>query len=297
MPPRWKTINQNPDNVQVVAADSICLRRRNGDVYRYNGKLWKPVGTSADRLWGWGYWRAETEETLHERVSGGSWDVVNKNTKVKDLVFFSNSLYQLRTDGSVWAQESSGRGGNASWRSIDNNPSTQELVAGQTLYMRHSNGQIFAWDGSRWNLISNDTRTIQIAAGEAGLYQRQKDGSIYKYLGGNSWDLIDSSADNAHIAVAKFPYRATTKGGIYRLVDSSGVWQKLPDPIEVQGESVKGPSGGTSEGMGAEEMYDGGFSDSSSEILIRIGNGAAGQSGLIKGKLTAFSFFDTFTDL
>ncbi|KAL3442388.1 hypothetical protein BJX65DRAFT_321522 [Aspergillus insuetus] len=142
------------------------------------------------------------------------------------------------------------------------------------------NGLIYRYDGQKWDRIGADLRTVEIAAGEAGLFQRQKDGKVYKYVG-NTWQISDVHADNTHIAVASSAYRVNAKGEIYML-DDKGVWNLLKDTPVTKPPPKEKPHGPQPAGV-----YDGGHPEAS-EILLRIGNGAAGQSGLVKALADAF---------
>ncbi|KAL4866171.1 hypothetical protein BDV12DRAFT_187589 [Aspergillus spectabilis] len=142
------------------------------------------------------------------------------------------------------------------------------------------NGLIYRYDGQKWERIGADLRTVEIAAGEAGLFQRQRDGRVYKWVAPSSWQMSDSHTDNTHIAVASSAYRVTAKGEIFML-DDKGVWQLLKDP------PTKDPSKEKPVGPQPAEVYDGGY-PAASDVLLRIGNGAAGQSGLVKALANEF---------
>ncbi|KAL2816202.1 hypothetical protein BDW59DRAFT_175892 [Aspergillus cavernicola] len=145
----------------------------------------------------------------------------------------------------------------------------------------HKNGLVYRFDGKTWERIGADLRTVEITAGDAGLFQRQKDGRVYKYVGQTSWQMSDPHTDNTHIAVAASAYRVNAKGEIY-ILDDKGVWQLLKDtPI------TKPPPKEKPVGVQPAEVYDGGYPNAS-EVGLRIGNGAAGQSGLIKALADAF---------
>lgn len=74
-----------------------------------------------------------------------------------------------------------------------------------------------------------DMRTPEFVAGDAGLFLRLNNGSIYQNRGPLSWQEADPSADNIQIAVDKFPYQLNAKGQVYRLLGNPSAWQILQD--------------------------------------------------------------------
>ncbi|PTU23672.1 hypothetical protein P175DRAFT_0468385 [Aspergillus ochraceoroseus IBT 24754] len=142
------------------------------------------------------------------------------------------------------------------------------------------NGLIYRLDGQKWERIGADLRTVEIAAGDAGLFQRQKDGRLYKYVGQTSWQLSDPHPDNTHLAIASSAYRVNSKGEIY-ILRNNGIWELLKDTPN-NTSPKESPVG-----VQPEQVYDGGYPNSS-QVLLRIGNGAAGQSGLIQDLGEAF---------
>lgn len=272
----WKVIDQNPDNVQIAANTPVGLRRKAGDVYRFV-KTWNHLGTNASLLWGYdgGFWQwQKTSGKLWYEGSEthGKWEVRDTNPLTKSLVFLSGAVYQLAEDGKItWYQ------GSGNWALIDSDPATAAIATdNKLLFKMQKNGLIYRRDGQKWERIGADLRTVEIAAGDAGLFQRQKDGRVYKYTGQASWQMSDPHTDNTHIAVASSAYRVNSKGEIY-ILDDKGVWQLLKDTVITKPTPKEKPVG-----VQPAELYDGGHPEAS-EILLRIGNGAAGQSGLIHG--------------
>ncbi|KID85174.1 hypothetical protein MGU_07596 [Metarhizium guizhouense ARSEF 977] len=189
-------------------------------------------------------------------------------------------------------------------------------------------GVICAWDATNWTVLGSDGRTVEFAAGDAGLFLRLNNGSIYQNHGPLSWQEADPSADNIQITVGNFPYRVNAKGEVYRLPGNSSAWQVLQD------DANNNPNNNTSNNSGSptnhntnignnnggnptnnntntnnkgpnnsnnpntntpqckepqpDQVYNGGYANDNSPILLRIGNGAAGQSGLIKVLGNAF---------
>jgi hypothetical protein len=206
---------------------------------------------------------------------GGKWEVRDTNPLTKELAMVQDAVYQLATDGKITRYQAPGN-----WIVVDSDPKDATIASdGRSLFKMQTNGLIYRYDGQnqKWDRIGADLRTVEIAAGEAGLFQRQKDGKVYKYVS-NTWQMSDVHADSTHIAVAGSAYRVNTKGEIYML-DDKNVWTLLKDtPV------IKPPPKEKPHGPQPAEVYDGGHPEAS-EILLRIGNGAAGQSGLLKGML------------
>jgi hypothetical protein len=275
----WKTVDKSPDNVELAPSTPLGLRRSSGDVYRLTGS-WSHIGTNATRLWGWkgGFWQWQqiNGKLWYEgRETGGRWEVRDTNPLTKELAMVQDAVYQLATDGKITRYQAPGN-----WTVVDTDNKAATIASdGRSLFKMQANGLIYRYDGQnqKWDRIGADLRTVEIAAGEAGLFQRQKDGKVYKYVG-NTWQMSDIHADNTHIAVASSAYRVNAKGEIYML-DDKNVWTLLKDtPV------TKPPPKEKPHGPQPAEVYDGGHAEAS-EILLRIGNGAAGQSGLIKGML------------
>jgi len=289
--PSWKILSKNTDNVKVIAADTVCLLRKSGELYRLSGNSWNKIRGGVTNMWGKGntyyIWDSNAGQVLREDITQGTWQTVETNSLVKDLIFSSNALYGLSALGQTTRFQ-----GVDNWEQLDSNPQAEQIAVGKFLYKRHKNGLIYAYEPPQWKLIGNDLRTVQIAAGDAGLFQLQKDGSVYKYIDGRQWELSDSSSDNSSIAVAKFAYRVTNKGIIYRLEDNINTWKSLEGLDKPNGEETEGHDKHKGEDANcvpieAEQVYDAGLAGSS-PTLLRIGNGAAGQSGLIKGMYKHF---------
>jgi hypothetical protein len=84
-------------------------------------------------------------------------------------------------------------------------------AAAPVLYELHSTGSVWGYTGvpcngkvcSGWEMLDDETTTIQIAAGNGTLYQRHTDGSVWQWTGAvcngnacNRWTQIGSNAAN-----------------------------------------------------------------------------------------------------
>ncbi|KID93821.1 hypothetical protein MAJ_10227, partial [Metarhizium majus ARSEF 297] len=322
---KWVALDNNVDNVQVIAANTVCVRRKNSEVYRHVGNSWNLIRRDTNKIWAsenaYYAWDQSKRQVLRENAAQNGWDVIEENSLLKDLAVSGNNVYQLQTDGQVYIYEGGADG--KKWRSVDHDMQADVITAtGTTLYKRRRNGVICAWDATDWTVIGSDMRTVEFAAGDAGLFLRLNNGSIYRNHGPLSWEQADPSADNIQIAVGNFPYRVNAKGEVYRLPGNSSGWQILQDDpnnnpnnnANNNSESVTnnntnignkngrnpsnnntntndtGPNNSNNPNTNApqckepqpDQVYNGGYANNNSPILLRIGNGAAGQSGLIK---------------
>lgn len=216
-PREWVTLDTNVDIVQVIAANTVCVRRKNREVYRHVSNSWNLIRRDTNKIWAsqndYFAWDQSKRQVLHENA----WDVMEENPFLKDVAVSGNNVYQLRTDGQTYIYEGGADG--KQWRSIDRDTQADVITAtSNTLYKRRRNGQIFAWDATKWTVIGMDMRTPEFVAGDAGLFLRLNNGSIYQNRGPLSWQEADPSADNIQIAVDKFPYQLNAKGQAYRLL-------------------------------------------------------------------------------
>ncbi|KAL3475144.1 hypothetical protein BJX99DRAFT_230316 [Aspergillus californicus] len=270
----WKVIDQNPDNVQIAASTPVALRRKNGDLYRFV-RTWNHLATNAHLMWGWNgrfwLWQNTSGNLWYEGPeTNDKWELRDTNPLTQNLVSVSGSVYQLAGDGKITHYQSPGN-----WNLVDSDPAAASIATdNKSLFKMQKNGLIYRLESGKWERIGADLRTVEIAAGDAGLFQRQKDGRVYKYTGQASWQMSDPHTDNTHIAVASSAYRVNSKGEIY-ILDDKGVWQLLKDTVITKPKPKEKPVG-----VQPAEVYDGGHPEAS-ETLLRIGNGAAGQSGLI----------------
>ncbi|KAL2844536.1 hypothetical protein BJY01DRAFT_248153 [Aspergillus pseudoustus] len=273
--PTWKTIiTSNPDNVQIAGNSPLGIRQSNGTVYRV-AKTVQAIGTNASRLWGhngafWQWQKGNSKLWYMGRETGGRWEVRDTNPHTTDLAFVGDVTYQIAVNGQITRYESPGH-----WAVTDSSYSNTAIAAdSDALYALKRDGTVARFDeAGKWELIGG-APAVQIAGGAAGLFQRQADGKIYKYTGGPGWSLVDDNGDNVDIAVANSAYRVTATGEIYILRAQNGSWERIK-------EKDAHPAPPTDSGVQPEAVYDGGFKGAS-QVLLRIGNGGAGQTGLVK---------------
>jgi hypothetical protein len=74
-----------------------------------------------------------------------------------------------------------------SWDQLDDNTSTVAIVAnGDALYQRHRDGKIWRYTGppmTDWQLLDDNPATHQLVASGGRLYQRHEGGAIFKFTG------------------------------------------------------------------------------------------------------------------
>ncbi|KAJ5895262.1 hypothetical protein N7495_006953 [Penicillium taxi] len=288
----WKVIDANPNTVQITGSTPLGQRHGTGHVYKRLPK-WTHFGTNATKLWGWDgeFWQWQKENGGKLWHAGqhtkGAWEVADTNPLIKDLACWSNqtqsSVYQLTEDGKI--SQYQGPTG-TTWLQINDDATEADTAALTTdhsnVYKMHRNGLIFVWNDKpkQWTRVGADLRTVEVVGGSAGLFQRMKDGKIYKYSGsGASWHAIDIHADNTHLAVANHVYRVNTKGEVY-VQEKDGAWKLLED-------TVKPPTKPGTTGPQPAETYNGGYS-TATETLLRIGNGGAVSKGANPFKVAWF---------
>ncbi|KAL4786873.1 hypothetical protein BJX76DRAFT_62864 [Aspergillus varians] len=276
----WKVvITKNADNVQIAANTPLGIRQKNGAVYRLT-KTVQAIGNNASLLWGWKgtfwQWQKGNSKLWYMGFdTGGKWEVRGTNPHTKDLAFTQDGAYQLAVNGQITQYQSPER-----WGPTDMSYSNTAIAADdEALYALKRDGQVSCLTGGTWTSLGGAT-AVQIAAGDAGLFQRRGDGKIYKYSGsGVLWDVVSQDADNINIAVASSAYRVNSKGEIFILRDS-GDWDRIK-------EEDPHPAPPTPSGVQPEKVYDGGFPNAA-EVLLRIGNGGAGQTGLVEVLANAY---------
>lgn len=106
--------------------------------------------------------------------------------------------------------------------------------------------------------------------------------------------MVDSNTDNIDIVVEKIAYRVNSKDEIYSLTNATtGVWKALQEtekptadkPKEEDKPKIDDKHKGDDSNctpIEAEAVYTAGY-PATVPTLLRIGNGGAGQVGLLKG--------------
>ncbi|KAL3496331.1 hypothetical protein BJX62DRAFT_119102 [Aspergillus germanicus] len=271
--PWYTAITANPSNVQITATNPLAIRQSNGSVWRLTNGTVKAIGSNASLLWGhdgafWQWQKTTSKLWYMGKDTGGKWVVHDTNPHTRDLAFVNSATYQIAVNGQIMRYDSPGH-----WSVVESSYSNTAIAAdGGALYALKRDGQVARYDEGNWELIGGAT-AVQIAGGKAGLFQRQASGRIYKYGGGASWDLVDQNADNVNIVVADSAYRVTSTGEIYTLRDN-GSWERIK-------EENAHPAPPTDSGVHPEAVYDAGYKGDGA-IRLRIGNGGAGQTGLVQ---------------
>ncbi|KAJ0418649.1 hypothetical protein BJY00DRAFT_314798 [Aspergillus carlsbadensis] len=269
--PWFRRITPNPSNVQITATNPLGIRQSSGAVYRM-GTTVEQIAGNAAVLWGhgaaiWEWQKSNSNLWYNGPETGNKPEVRDTNPHTKDLAFTANATYQIAVNGQITKYDSPNH-----WSLVESSYSNTAITAdSDTLYALKRDGQIAKYDGTKWELIGGAT-AVQIAAGKAGLFQRQASGKILKYGGGSTWDAVDHNVDNVNIAVANSAYRVTSRGEIW-ILRSHGSWERIK-------EEDAHPAPPTDSGVHPEAVYDAGYKDA--PILLRIGNGGAGQTGLVQ---------------
>ncbi|KAL3456968.1 hypothetical protein BJX64DRAFT_293569 [Aspergillus heterothallicus] len=282
----WKTIIvSNPNNAQIAACgppSTLGIRQSAGNVFRLASGTVQSIGTNASLLWGahdgsafWQWQKTTSKLWYMGRETGGKWEVRDTNPHTRDLAFVGDTTtagvgtYQISVSGVITRFQGPG-----DWAVVESSYSNTAIAAdGKALYALKRDGTVARFEGGKWESIRG-APAVQIAGGVAGLFQRQADGKIFKHREGSSWDLVDQNGDNVDIAVANSAYRVTSTGEIY-ILRQNGSWER----IKAEDAHAAPPTAGS--GIQPEAVYDAGFKGAS-PVLLRIGNGGAGQTGLVQ---------------
>lgn len=183
--------------------------------------------------------------------------------------------FRLAEDGKISKHEFAGN-----WKMIHSSSTNKAITADRNSLYTLDGVNVEKWSENGWTRIDGNPINVQIAGGDAGLFLRQKDGAIWKYDGSaKKWSRIFGEAtgtfDSVHIAVASSAYRVNSKGEIFIYRDN-GRWDRI------KGEDPH-PSPPSQTGVALAAVYNGGYGNTA-QILLCIGNSAAGQSGLIESK-------------
>ncbi len=80
-----------------------------------------------------------------------------------------------------------------------------------------------------WTELDANGETQEIAAAGSDVYQRHRDGSIFRYTGVPyaGWELLDNNPDTVKIAVGPLHYRPETRSGPFKERVSPAQWQAV----------------------------------------------------------------------
>lgn len=179
------------------------------------------------------------------------WQELDNNPASSTIIATGNALYQMHNDGQVWRYVGTSFAG---WQLNDNQRhatrkysrfpnyllinglilSILEIVAdlnGQ-LYQRRNDGGILGYNGKPmdWSLIDLNPDCIDIAAGDYQLYQRHKEGSIYRYAGVGitpQWELIDDKSRTVQITAAQNVFQRHNNGDLWRYIGPGIKWELI----------------------------------------------------------------------
>ncbi|KAL4931454.1 uncharacterized protein BDV17DRAFT_16319 [Aspergillus undulatus] len=278
----WRiAITANPENVQITGTNPLGVRQKNGAVYRVNrNNIVHNLGTNATLLWShkgtfWQWQKGNANLYCMGYETGGRWQVRNTNPHLKDLTFTQDGVYELGVAGQIARYQAPGK-----WVTVDSSYSNTAIAADdEALYALKRDGKVYRFVEGNWQGIGG-TKALHIAAGEAGLFALRDDAMIYQYEGtGSAWKLVNQNIDTLSIAVASSAYRVNNRGEIFILRDN-GVWNRIK-------EEDPHPAPPTPGGVQPEKVYNGGYTNASA-IRLRIGNGGAGQTGLVEALANAY---------
>ncbi|KAL2817011.1 hypothetical protein BDW59DRAFT_182353 [Aspergillus cavernicola] len=283
----WKEIiTKNGNNIQIAARNVLGIRQRNGDLWTQDSRrVTKSIGNNAAKLWAdnnkfW-QWQQDSGKLYYERPeTNGKWEYYGTKPLTKDLVFVRGvGIFHLAEDGKISQHDIADN-----WNTISSSTTNKAIAADRNSLYTLDGTKVEVWSGKSWTKIDGNPINTQIAGGDAGLFLRQKNGAIWRYDGSEKkWSRIFGEAtgtfDSVHIAAASSAYRVNSKGEIFIYRDNER-WDRI------KGEDPH-PSPPTHTGVEPAAVYNGGYGNTA-QILLRIGNGAAGQSGLIEALANAY---------
>jgi Matrixin/Putative peptidoglycan binding domain len=164
------------------------------------------------------------------------WELLDNNSGTTNIIALSNDLYQFRISGQlgIWKYIGPPVTG---WQLIDNDPSTLQIAGsvGGDVYRMRSNGDVSQYLGSplNWSLIDSNRDTVDIQAGGFSLFQRHREGAIYRFAGLNAtprWELIDNNPLTEQITAGGNGqlYQRHTNGDLWRYIGPTGInWELI----------------------------------------------------------------------
>jgi hypothetical protein len=186
------------------------------------------------------------------------WSRIDANTGTKAIIQISSTtttasaidgLYQLRSTGQILWYNPSN-----TWISVDANKDTVQITgANGVLYQRHKDGSIYRYasPGSAWQYIgAASDSTIDIVAGSDQIYQRRKDGWISRWSGtGTVWTAIEQPSAQISKQIA-----ITDKKTLWNLL-SSGDIVRSEWPNNAGWQIVDSNTQNVAIAVGGEEFY------------------------------------------
>ncbi len=209
----WIQIDRNPNTQMITGGQWGFQMHADGSVYQFLGDGWTTLDTNP-----------------------GTRAITASRPPLEGLV--NDELYKLHGDGSVWRYIWAA----PDWHQISDDPTTVSITAALPGVLRlHNDGRLYLYaligpEASRWLQIDAPSPTRQIAVPSFAAPSRfftaicklNRDGSIWSYLGGTTWQQLDDNTDAVAIAVDTDAYPATGTPGdtvyIYKLHGDGSIW-------------------------------------------------------------------------
>lgn len=169
-----------------------------------------------------------------------------------------DTVYELRTDGSILQNTCSGNSCQG-WQLLDNNPSATSITSGGgSLFEMHNNGSLWKYTGTPcglfactgWVELDDNPATKMIAAGENfagyGLFELHFSGSIWQYTGTPcsngvcpGWIEEDNNSRTTQIIAAGgtlcFQTNCPSISPLVQLWNNGTIWQYTGTPCNSTG--------------------------------------------------------------
>ena len=154
----WNKLDSNPESVE-IAASSGCLYKRHK-----SGEVWQLLGPYGRRQ-------------LHDGL-----DVVQ-------IVARGGSVYERRSASGIWECKGVDK---FDWVQIDKSTSVAQIATGPIgIIKRDTNGQISGLlrQDATWTHMGDYSETVDIVAGDV-VYRRTKNDEIYRWIHYNQWQKL-----------------------------------------------------------------------------------------------------------
>jgi hypothetical protein len=243
--PRWRFIDPPNDpsdpiirTVAILASGNHFFKlTSNGLVFQYDGPKFRLIGNGqgvVEIVGDKGRLFARSSFGTILRYDGAAepqWRIIDHNSESVQIAAANDEVYQrhfnaARSYAAIYRY--AGDTVMPRWELLDDNPRTRQIDVdtGGSLYQMHDNGSLWRYvgPGIKWELVTDQSRAVEIAVGMDNLYFRTSGGAILK----PGLRLLDGGEAVRILARGEFLYQLDRSGFIMRF---SGVaregWEVL----------------------------------------------------------------------
>jgi hypothetical protein len=205
-PPDWQQIRGSLSNVSAAADGTVWGANKAGELYRY------------------------------VRHDDGSyhWEEPKARNHVIDI-----SVVAVGSAKNIWVVDKQGQackygGESVVWQDVPSNLSWISAAADGTVWgvARVPSGNVCRYVGGRdiWEYLPGTFNLTIVAVGSAkNIWGLDKDGKIYRYVGGSKWDPVPGSLSNISVAADETVWGVNKDGYIYKYVGTpaQNPWQRM----------------------------------------------------------------------